>query len=97
MAACMAEIDSDFATYLNGNGILCWVSNDAVVPTDLLGTKVVTPREYDVEKHEAARKSQVAQLVAEYRATHQYTEQERAEIKNHLGPGAINVITGERV
>lgn len=94
------RLRSDFqdpARSYEKDGVLHWVSNDAVVPLDVFEDAYVEPP----AGQRAARDAEVDAFCAEYRrqrANHRPSEEEMFEMRAAFGPGqeVVDVITGQK-
>jgi len=95
----MVEIGTAGTARYDAQGLLRWVSNDRLVPIDVF-QREGTPEEYDLGAHQEAITRETAAFLGQYvamRKRHGYSAEERAEALRHIGPDAIDVITGERL
>jgi hypothetical protein len=81
------------------DGVVRWQSNGAVPPADCCAQWARLGLAFDLAKTTAARDTELAAFLAEYRRTATApSAEQRAEMRAAFGPGTevVNVITGRR-
>lgn len=75
-------------------GALRWKANGSVIAPDVFSDAGLITPQVQAEKYAAY----VDAVVGEYRANPpQLSDENRAEALNELGPGAVDVITGQKI
>ena len=82
--------------YVDSEGVYRWIVNAHVVPPDTM--ERLAPKGYNMDRHRQADRRDIDIFLAGYRANPpKRSPEELAEIRQELGPDAIDVITGERI
>ena len=84
--------------YIDKNGVARWKSNDRVVPADCVDPAMMEMPGFNFKATwDTRQKETQASLDSYRRSRHSYSSEELAEIRNEIGPDAVDVITGKRV
>ena len=97
----MSQRALDGEIFFGADGVCRWKSNNRILPTDCRQNLSHTPYRdlFDEEACKAADKAETDAFLADYRASHRTSEEEKVEMRAAFGAGTtvVDIFTGERI